>query len=149
MRLKNNRNRGSLVLELAFAGIFFTVFAFLTADMCFALFCASFNDRACRDAARAAAQTANLSEAQKKVQAILKAHQSPALLGGPSLYAPVIYQDYGGSPPPNTSPFVTVATTTSVKLPFAPIKFIGGTEFAPSGSVSFNQRYTFPIIRLK
>jgi hypothetical protein len=69
-------------------------------------------------------------------------------MSGPALYVPVIYQDFGGSPPAQTSPYVTVATTTTIILPFNPIKFDGAT-FLASGNTSFTQSYTYPIVRFK
>lgn len=141
---------GHLSIELASTLCFFSIFAFLCADLGYVLYGAYFNDRACRDAARAAAQTSTLTDAQKKVDSVLQSHQgNPMFLTGPALSAPIVYQDYGGSPPPQTSPFVTVQTTDTIKLPFAPIVFFDGATFGASGNVSFTQAYTFPIIRTK
>jgi hypothetical protein len=148
--LHRRANRGTLTLELSCTAIFFSVFAYLTADLGYVLYGADFNDRACRDAARAAAQSSSLAEAIKKVNAVLQSHQgNPVIMSGPALYAPVVYQDFGGSPPPQTSPFVTVTTTTRINLPFAPIVFMGGATFGQTGNCVFTQSYTFPIVRLK
>jgi hypothetical protein len=148
--LRRQCQRGHLSLEIACTAVFFCVFAYLTADLGYVLYGADFNDRACRDAARAAAQSMNLTEAIKKVNAVLQSHQGNALvMSGPSLYAPVVYQDFGGAPPAQTSPYVTVTTTTRINLPFAPIVFMGGATFGQTGNMSFNQSYTFPIVRLK
>ena len=141
---------GHVSIELAVSVVFFTVFAFLTADLGYVLYGAYFNDRACRNAARAAAQTSNLGDANRKVNAVLRSHRgNPALMSGPSLQRPITYQDFGGTPPPQTSPFVTVTTTTGINLPLAPITFMGGATFGQSGRVGFTQSYTFPIVRMR
>lgn len=149
IRSIEQRTEGYLSFEIPAVSMLFLVFAFLSADMGYVLYGADFNDRACRDAARAAAQTTNLTDAIKKVNAVLQSHKGNALvMSGPSLYGPVVYQDFGGSPPAQTSPFVQVTTTTTINLPFSPIHFDGAT-FGASGNMSFTQSYTFPIVRFK
>lgn len=147
--VQNRGLAGHVSIELAVTIVFFTVFAFLTADLGYVLYGAYFNDRACRDAARAAAQTSNLTDANRKINAVLRSHRgNPALMSGPSLEGPIVYRDFGGTPPPQTSPFVTVTTTTRINLPLAPITFMGGATFGQSGRVGFTQSYTFPIVRI-
>jgi hypothetical protein len=143
------RRKGHLSFEVPVMSMLFLVFSFLSADMGYVLYGADFNDRACRDAARAAAQSTNLTEAIKKVNAVLQSHKgNPLVMSGPALYGPVVYQDFGGAPPAQTSPFVTVTTTTTINLPFNPIRFDGAT-FGASGNMSFTQSYTYPIVRFK
>jgi hypothetical protein len=145
----SKRRRGHLSFEVPAVSILFLVFSFLSADMGYLLYGADFNDRACRDAARAAAQSSSLTEAMKKTTAVLQSHQGNAfVMSGPVLYGPVVYQDFGGSPPAQTSPFVTVTTTTTINLPFAPIRFDGAT-FGANGNMAFTQSYTYPIVRFK
>jgi hypothetical protein len=147
----NRGQKGHRYFDIPIACMMFLVFSFVSADMGYVLYGADFNDRACRDAARGAAQTTNLADAINKVNAVLKSHQGNSMLmTGPSLYGPVVYQDFAGAPPPQTSPFVTVTTTTKINLPFAPISFMyGGPIFGQAGNMSFTQSYTFPIVKLK
>lgn len=147
--IKQNRQKGHMTLEIPISCLLFLALAFLSADMGYVLYGANFNDSACRDAARAAAQTSNLNDAIGKVNAVLKSHRSGgALMTGPALQGPIVYQDFGGSPPQYTSPYVTVTTTTLINLPFAPITIMGPT-FGASGNQSFSQSYTFPIVKIK
>lgn len=147
---RRSRMRGHLSFEIPAVCLLFLAFSFLSADMGYMLYGADFNDRACRDAARAAAQSINLTEAIRKVNGVLRTHRgNPLVMSGPALYGPVVYQDYGGAPPAQTSPFVTVTTTTTINLPFAPISIIGGATFGASGNMAFTQSYTFPIVRAK
>jgi Flp pilus assembly protein TadG len=148
-RIIMRRQEGHLSLELPIASLLLLIFAFLSADLGYVLYGANFNDSACHDAARAAAQTSNLTDAIKKVNAVLKSHQAGrALMTGPALQGPVVYQDFGGAPPLHTSPFVTVTTTTLINLPFAPISLMGAS-FGSSGNTAFTQSYTFPIVKIK
>jgi len=148
-KLGQRNQSAHLWLEIPLTSFLFIAFSFLSADMGYVLYGANFNDRACRDAARAAAQTTNLTDAINKVNTVLQSHQgNPTLMTGPSLYGPVVYQDFGGAPPAQTSPFVQVTTTTTINLPFAPINYFGAT-FGQSGNMSFTQSYTYPIVKLR
>jgi len=110
------------------------------------------NDKACRDATRAAAQQSSSSSALTAAQTQLKVHSTDGIfISQPTLVSQsspdFVYNDYGGNPPANQSSFVTVTTTVNIKLP-APILFYG-VSFLPSGFVQFTRRYTYPIIRVK
>ena len=111
------------------------------------------NDRACRDACRAAAQQTNAQDAKTAAQAILKSHKTdgvfltqPTLKDGANQF---IYQDFGGDPLAG-NPTVTVTTEIECHTP-VPLTFIGNT-FAHDGvtfsseKMKFQKRYTFPII---
>lgn len=137
--------------EIAACSLFIVVLALLGLDICLAIFGASMNDRACRDAARAAAQANDSVKAYQLAQAALKSHNTdgffvtqPVMTAGPGDF---IYQDYGGSPPPDQTPFVTVTTQCTVRVP-APIFFFGA-EFLKNGTAQFRQRYTFPVVKSK
>lgn len=147
--LKRHNNQGMLSAEIAFSATFLIVFAAVAADIGYSLYGADFNDRACRDAVRAAAQTTNLADATKKANTILVSHQgNPLVMSGPSLDT-IVYQDYSATPAPaNTSPFVTVTTHTKIFLPFSPL-CIQGVAYGASGSYTFVQSYTFPIVRIR
>jgi hypothetical protein len=113
------------------------------------IFGAFLNDRACRDAARAAAQGKTITQATQLAQAVLVAHkQTNSFLTSPSLQTPIVYQDFGGNPPnPQTSPYVQVTTLTTANLPFLPINFLSNA-FTQDKQMTFKQTYTFPIVRV-
>jgi hypothetical protein len=137
-------------IEIAASAIFLVVIALLAMDICLAIIGASMNDHACRDAARAASGAQSRAKALSMAQAALSMYRpdgffisQPALV---STSQPEFeYNDYGGAPPPDTSPYVTVTTKCDVRIP-APVFFMGAT-FINNGKASFVQRYTFPIVR--
>jgi hypothetical protein len=64
------------------------------------------------------------------------------------LVIPIVYQDFGGTPPnAQTSPYVQVTTTTTSTLPFLPLNFLT-SQFTQDQSMTFSQTYTFPIVRV-
>jgi Flp pilus assembly protein TadG len=142
-------SQGTISIEVAIVSIFLVIFALIGADAGFSLYGADVNDRACRDAARAAAQTSNLTNAINKVNAILLAHQRACpFITGP-VVDNVVYQDYSATPQPaNSSPFVTVTTHTKINVPFSPLVFQGVSFVSPGGGFTFTQSYTFPILRV-
>jgi hypothetical protein len=148
-RLKSRTRGGSLVLELTACTFLFTFFAILAVHVGTMIFGAFVNDRACRDAARAAAQGKTLAQATLLAKAVLVSHkQTNSFLASPNLQTPIVYQDFGGSPPnPQTSPFVQVTTTTKATLPFLPLNFLTST-FTQDQMMTFSQTYTFPIVRV-
>jgi len=139
-----------LVIELAFGSFLFLVFSILGFELGLIIFCADFNDRACRDAARAAAQGSDVSTATKLATVALMAHSSVSpVLTSPAIQGTINYVDYGGNPPNSyTSPYVSVTTATIASIPAGPVDFLGAS-FLPGGKISFVQTYTFPIIRTK
>lgn len=146
----SRRKKGSALVEFsAFAFLFF-VFSILAVHIAVVLYGAYFNDRACRDAARAAAQGMDGTQATKLATSVLKAHATPGtFLQTPILKTPVVYQDFGGTPPTQTSPYVQVTTTTVAVLPFRPLSFLAGGTILQDGMIPFTQTYTFPIVRVK
>jgi Flp pilus assembly protein TadG len=141
--------RGTLIIELTASAFLFTFFAIMAVHVGVMIFGAFLNDRACRDAARAAAQGKTIAQATQLAQAVLIAHkQTNSFLTSPSLQTPIVYQDFGGNPPnPQTSPYVQVTTSTTANLPFAPINFLSGV-FTQDKQLTFRQTYTFPIVRV-
>ena len=145
----DERQRGSLLVELASASVFLLIFVLLSVYLCTLILGAYFNDRACRDAARAAAQGENLAQATELARSVLTGHASSGgFIGQPVLQTPIVYQDYGGAPPARISPFVQVTTKTTVSIPFAPLSLFNSTAF-DSRNLAFSQTYTFPIVRVK
>jgi|AGTN01.2.fsa_nt_gi hypothetical protein len=138
-------------LEITIAAFLMVVFSAIGIDLSLIMLGMSLNDSACRDAARAAAQTSTQSNAIKAAQSQLQVHgtdgywiSQPTLRSTSAPY--FVYQDFGGNPPANTSPYVTVTTTVNIRCP-APIFFFG-TQFMVNGTIQFNRQYTFPIIKL-
>lgn len=143
-----SRARGILVLEMASAVFLLLIFTLLSLHISLLMYGASINDRACRDAARAAAQGQSPTEATQLASTILESHDPfGSYIGAPRIRGPVVYQDFGGSPPDQQSPFVRVTTETKVNMPFALLRVCG--ETLRDGNVSFVQSYTFPIVRVK
>lgn len=108
----------------------------------------SINDSASRDAARAAAQGSSLAQAQQLAQATLRAH----IADGYFVTTPTIdtsnfvYEDYNGTPPADTSPFVSVTTSNQVRIP-APILYFGNSFGRQSSTITFTRTYSFPIVK--
>ncbi|MFN8551244.1 MAG: hypothetical protein U0103_07135 [Candidatus Obscuribacterales bacterium] len=141
--------RASILIELSCSCFMMLVFTILTADIGVLIYGAEFNDRACRDAARAAAQGQDARQSTQLIRAILKAHQGDGnYIKVPTLQN-LIYNDYGGNPPAQEAPYVTVTTSTTARAPFAPLVFFEGPVFLKNGSFTFTQTYTFPIVRTK
>lgn len=145
-----NRRDGHAAIELICSGFFLFVFAVLSADICVVLFGAYQNDRACRDAARSAAQGQDAVQSTKLAKAALKAHAGDGYyFSDPTLDRAIVYNDFGGTPPAGTSPFVSVSTRTTARVPFSPLRFTADAVFLDGGAVTFKQSYTFPIVRTK
>lgn len=139
--------RAHTLIELSMLSILFVIMAILSVDVGYVLMGSEMNDRACRDAARAAAQGDNYATALRLAQTAVIPHKGDGVF----VTSPIVdtaqftYQDYGGDPPPNTSPFVSVTTHANVKVP-APILFLG-SGFGTNGSMQFTKTYVFPIVR--
>lgn len=143
---RSTRNRkGSAVFELAAGSLIsISVVAFVL-NVCFAMLSYGINDHACRDAARAAAQGATSIEANKLASAIVKSYNSNNGMLAPITVTNVVYNDFGGNPAPDLSPFVTVTTQSKATMP-APIDVFGSHVF--SSTIPVTKTYTFPIVRL-
>ncbi|HEY9682550.1 MAG TPA: hypothetical protein V6C86_13300 [Oculatellaceae cyanobacterium] len=142
--------RGDLVIELGIGAFLFLIFSLTSFDLGLLVFCADLNDRACRDAARAAAQGSDITSATKLAKAALLAH-SPAVayMSPPMIQGAINYVDFGGHPPNSqTAPYVQVTTSTVSQIPAGPVQFLGA-RFLPDGKATFVQTYTFPIIKTK
>lgn len=138
--------QGSNLAELGAIITIMTIIVLFCINAAVVLMAGNINDRACRDAARAAAQASNPTSAEQQANAALKSYTSTnSFVGTPTLSsADFIYQDFAGNPPPDTSPFVTVSTTLTAKIP-APVFW--GMHFGQSGNVSMKQTYSFPIVK--
>lgn len=145
MKRTRRSKKGTLAMELAATSVFLLGFTLISLDIGFLLFGASVNDRACRDACRAAAQAQNATEATRQANAVLVRHRVQGIVTNPTLQS-LTFTDFGGNPPANQSPFVTVVTTCSSNLPFAPPQLLGNLL---NNSLVYRQSYTFPIVRAR
>lgn len=149
---KRRRNKGLAAVELACGSVFLLVLSLFAIDITVLMLGYELNDRACRDACRAAAQQASPTAAQNAASAILRTHRAdgtfvthPTLLTGPTYFQ---YQDFGGDPTAG-NPMVTVTTECRVVTP-VPLVFVGSL-FGHDGSFqnnswTFRKQYTFPIV---
>ncbi len=144
---KRNGRRGHSIIELAMLSVLFAVFAVFALDIGFVLMGSQMNDAACRDAARSAAQGSDYLTSLNLARAALIGHRPDGyFVTQPTLVtSSFVYEDFGGSPPPDTSPYVTVTTTTNVRIP-APV-FFAGASFGTNGTLAFSKTYTFPIVK--
>lgn len=143
-----SRNRGHNVIELASIVVVLVIVTLLSVDIGVVMLADSTNDRACRDGARAAAEASNSGTALTLAQAAVNTHAvNNIFLSNPTLDTTnFVYEDYGGNPPPATSPYVSVATLITVHVP-APVFFAGATFNPGNGTVTLRKEYTFPIIK--
>jgi Flp pilus assembly protein TadG len=156
--MKNNlscngfRNaRGQSSMELALGAILMITLSALVMDMTLLNFAMCLNDSVCRDAARAAAQTNTQASALQAATAQLKLHATDGIFVSQPVLTSTsspdfVYNDFGGNPPANTSSYVTVSTSVTVKVP-APIVFFGAKFYASNGTLVMKRRYTYPIIK--
>jgi Flp pilus assembly protein TadG len=139
------RSSGSAMVELAAGSILIICVALFALDIGTAMVCFGVNDRACRDAARAAAQGSTATEAKTLANSIVQTFQTnSALISSPQVVN-VTYNDFNGTPPAGVSPFVTV-TTTATARPIAPFNIFGAQAIAKSFPV--RKTYAFPIVKL-
>lgn len=151
-RMKKRKSSGMAAVELACGSLFLLVLTLLAIDITILMLGYELNDRACRDACRAAAQQSTPTAAQNAANTILKTHKAdgnyvsdPTLVLGAGNFT---YQDFGGNPTAG-NPTVTVTTECKVKTP-VPLTFVGSVfgQDASGNNVAwtFRKRYTFPIV---
>ncbi len=146
---KRRSDKGHVLIEFVCFAFWLLLFMYITTDVCVLLLGASANDRACRDAARAAAHGSNATEARNLAETSLKAHAGGGFFTSPpALFGNITYNDYAGNPPAKQTPFVVVETRSTAKLPFAPLVFFNN-GFTQAGSYTFSRKYTFPIVRFR
>jgi hypothetical protein len=143
--IKFRRCTGLSFPEVAASSFLGIMLAIFTADISLIIFGVSVNDKACRDVVRAAAQQATAPQAMLFAQASVRNHKTDGVFVSPIVLTVLNYNDYGGSPPPGTTPFVQATTTVKVTLP-APLYFFGASF---TNKLQFSQTYTSPIIKTK
>lgn len=149
-QITRNPKRGSRahsLVEVSLLSVLFVVIAILCLDVGYVMMASQLNDRACRDAARAAAEADNYLSSLQMAQAAVIPHKGDGYwVTNPKVAtSKFVYQDFSGSPPTNVSPYVTVTTDCDVRIP-APIFFLGAS-FKANGIMSFTKTYTFPIVK--
>ena len=145
-RVKSSRNnKAGAIVELGFIASLLLIVTLFCTDVLVLILGSGVNERACRDAARMAAQGTSYKQALVLAQIATRAHQGDGyFITTPVVDVPsFVYNDYSGSPPADTSPFVTVSTSCQIRLP-API-FLYGLNFNPA-NMRFTKTYTFPIV---
>lgn len=143
------KNSGSALIEVGCMGFVMPVMAVIAANIGVLVFAAWVNDAACRDAARAAAQQGNQSDAIVAAVGVTKQYGTgggifgqPKVLTESTAFQFEPYFDQEGVPQLEKGPFVTVTTRLNTVLP-APIIY-GNTGF--TNMIVFKQSYTFPIL---
>lgn len=151
-RLKQRKPRGVSAIEICIACFLMIVFAAVCLDITLVIFGYSVVDAVTRDAARAAAQQTTNTQALAAAQSALRVHATDGVfITQPVLVSQntpnFVYQDYAGSPPANTSPYVTVTCSLTVNLP-AVVFFSKNVGFN-GNAFTLMRRYTFPIVKTK
>lgn len=143
----NHHRFGQTMVELASIIACMVPLILLALNISLLTLAAAVNDHACRDAARAAAQTKDYNAALSAAQAIVSSYPSNSfIVSKPAVITNnFIYEDYGGNPPDNESPYVSVTTEIKLKIP-APILFFGA-KFSKDGYLKLSRSYFFPIVK--
>jgi len=132
--------------EVAISSFLVMILAIVCINISILVFACSVNDKACRDAVRAAAQQPNAARAQNFAVASIKNHKTDGYFISPITLTNFNYNDFNGNPPPpGQCPLVQVTTSVDVTLP-APVIFFGATL---TNKMKFSQIYTSPIIKTK
>lgn len=144
-KIARRKSAGTAMIELAFAGMVMAMMAAFAIDIGVALLAYGHVDRSARDAARAAAQGANLTEARNLAFLALRTSSVVSPLLDDPIITAMAYRDFHGNPPDGVSPTVTVVVRSKVRVP-API-FIFGNNIG-ADAYTIQRAYTFPIVRL-
>lgn len=145
MRKVRNR-KGTGLAEVAIASLVLIGMALFALDIGAAMMCFNVNDRACRDAARAAAQGQDVGEATNLAKQIIKSYPQFGPLAANITVIGVKYVDFNGTPPNGESPYVSVTTRMNCRA-VAPLRLFG--QEAIKASFPVQKTYTFPIVKLK
>lgn len=146
--LRSQHGMGSA--ELASSCMILVVVTLLCLNMSVTMLASLNNERACRDAARAAAQTDNFDDALKAAQAAVTSYQGDGyFVTTPTVETSLThYEDFSGMPPtPDQLPYVRITTKTTVRVP-APIIFFNA-KMGNGETMTFYRECTFPIVRTK
>lgn len=146
LHLSRCRNSvGFSFIEVAISSFLVIILAVIAINISILVFACAVNDKACRDAVRAAAQQPNAAKAQNFALASIKNHKTDGFFISQIQLTNFNYNDFGGAPPPGQCPLVQVTTSVDVTLP-APLIFFGASL---TNKMKFSQIYTSPIIKTK
>lgn len=143
--LKKRSSRGSVAIELGIAALIFVAMLAFGLNICISMIGYSLTDRACRDAARSAAQGTSQSEATQRAQRILRTYERSSPYFRNLTVDSITYTDFDGAPQAGETPFVTVVASAQSDLP-CPVDFFGSQAFPRV--LQFRKSYTFPIVKL-
>jgi Flp pilus assembly protein TadG len=146
MKRGRRSNKGTWLAEVALAALILIGMALFALDVGTAMMCFNVNDRACRDAARAAAQGQDVGEATNLAQQIIKSAPQLGPLAATITVVGVKYVDFNGTPPNGESPYVSVTTRMNCRA-IAPLRLFG--QEAIKANFPVQKTYTFPIVKLK
>jgi len=142
-----NRRRsstGSSFIELALTIMIITGMVLFALDICMLMIAYGINDRACRDAARAASRARNQGEAMNLAAAAIRYHDiASALIDNPTIDQSAF--KFVPNPSGALQPYVSVTTRTNTRVP-API-FMLGTQIG-GDQVAIAKQYTFPLMKI-
>ncbi|MDZ4837106.1 MAG: hypothetical protein SGJ27_25255 [Candidatus Melainabacteria bacterium] len=147
--MKKRKLSGIAAIEIACGLVLIMVISLLAVDITILLLGYDFNDRACRDACKAASKQSSSVAAQTAASSTLKSHKAdgnfvtdPILLTGAGDFN---YQSFGLT---GGSSSVTVTTECKVKTP-VPLTFVGNVfgerTNGKDATWTFRKRYTLPI----
>ncbi len=142
------RNRkATAIVELASISVLLVVISMFVANVLILSIGSGIAERSCRDAARMAAEGSSYETALQLAQAAVKGYKGDGyFITSPIVdVASFVYNDYGGSPPVDVSPFVSVSTSCQVHIP-API-LVYGLNWGTDNNMTFSKTYVFPIIK--
>jgi len=146
LHLSKYRNTsGFSFIEVAISSFLVMILAVIAINISILVFACAVNDKACRDAVRAAAQQPNAAKAQNFAIASIKNHKTDGFFISQIQLTNFNYNDFNGAPPPGQCPLVQVTTSVDVTLP-APLIFFGTSL---TNKMKFSQIYTSPIIKTK
>ncbi|RTL44581.1 MAG: hypothetical protein EKK48_04845 [Candidatus Melainabacteria bacterium] len=142
---KYRNSSGFSFIEVAISSFLVMILAVIAINISILVFACAVNDKACRDAVRAAAQQPNAAKAQNFALASIKNHKTDGFFISQIQLTNFNYNDFNGAPPPGQCPLVQVTTSVDVTLP-APLIFFGTSL---TNKMKFSQIYTSPIIKTK
>jgi hypothetical protein len=142
---KYRNSSGFSFIEVAISSFLVMILAVIAINISILVFACAVNDKACRDAVRAAAQQPNAAKAQNFAIASIKNHKTDGFFISQIQLTNFNYNDFNGAPPPGQCPLVQVTTSVDVTLP-APLIFFGTSL---TNKMKFSQIYTSPIIKTK
>jgi hypothetical protein len=155
MKYNNHRNyRGTGLVEVATMSFVVVAVILMCLDMSMIWYGLFISDAASRDAARAAGQTATYTDGNAAANAAMTGYQSDGyFVTKPKITYFHYVQQNGPSTTPGDdpnfdptkqSPYVTVTTTSYVRMP-VPVSFFG-FQVNDKNQLTIEKSYTYPIL---